>query len=100
MDFDMLTNVRGYCFPAFIYAMLVAYTIIFTLVSDLKFQDGTMVTLKDKIMMALLEIIFGVIILYSLLLLCKNNMEMYAWIVLLLPLILNFANYLFIEKSR
>lgn len=91
MDFSLLTNVGGYCFPAFIYAMFVVYIIIFTLVADIKSPDGklTHVSTKDRIMFALLEMIWGVIILYALLLLCKRGLESYAWAVLLLPPVLH-----------
>lgn len=93
MDFEMLTNVKGYCFPAFIYAMLVAYTIIFTLAIDMKDKNGKQIETKEKLLLVLFEIIWGIIILYVLLLLCKKGYEEYAWVLLLLPIVLNLIFY-------
>jgi len=89
MDFNMLTNVKGYCFPAFIYLMFVAYLVIVTLTLDAKDKDGRPFTLKDKILTALMECIWGVIILYCLLYLCKKGYEEYAWALLLAPIVLH-----------
>jgi hypothetical protein len=92
MDFNMLTNVKGYCFPAFIFAMFQAYLVIVTLTLDAKDKTGKPYTMKDKILTALLEVICGIIIMYCMLILCKKGYEEYAWVLLLAPLVLHLLN--------
>lgn len=65
------------------------YMIILTLSLDENRPDGRRITMKDKLLAALGELLWGVIILYVLLMLCKNNYEMYAWGLLLLPFALH-----------
>jgi hypothetical protein len=93
MDFSLLTRPSNWCFPAFIYALLVGYTIIFTLVMDIKQKDGQLVSMKDKLMFALFELVSGIIVMYALLLLCKNGMDMVAWVILLLPIVVSVLTY-------
>lgn len=89
MDFKLLVDPSRWCFPAFIYALLVGYLIIVTLSLDGKLKDGTPITMKEKILAALGELVWGVIMMYILLMLCKSGYEMYAWVLLLLPVIIH-----------
>ena len=90
MDFKLLTSPTRWCFPAFVYALFVSYLVIVTLTLDSTLPNGKKVTLKDKSLAVLGELVFGVIILYILLMLCKHDYEMAAWAVLLAPLALRF----------
>jgi hypothetical protein len=91
MDFKLLVDPSRWCFPAFIYALLVGYLIIVTLSLDGKLKDGTPITMKEKVLAALGELVWGVIMMYILLLLCKNGYEMGAWALLLLPVALHMV---------
>lgn len=88
MDFKLLTDPARWCFPAFAYALFVGYLVVVTLSLDGTLPDGSKITMKEKILASLGELIWGVLILYVLLMLCKHGYEMYAWILLLLPLVL------------
>ncbi len=94
MDFNLLTNPKRWCFPAFIYALFVGYLVIVTLTLDDKLSNGKIINLKDKILAALGEILVGIIVLYLILICCKNGYEILAWLILLLP----FAAHIFKKK--
>ena len=86
MDFKLLSDPSRWCFPAFAYALFMGYLIVVTLSLDGRLPDGKTVTMKEKVLVALGELLWGVIMLYVLLLLCKNGYETYAWALLLLPI--------------
>jgi hypothetical protein len=84
MDFALLTSPKKWCFPAFAYALLVLLGVIFTLTTQ-----KTQMTLADKVRSVALELVAGVIMLYILLLLCKYDMELLAWALLLMPAVIH-----------
>jgi fructose-specific phosphotransferase system IIC component len=89
MDFKLLTDPTRWCFPAFTYALITGYLIIVILSLEGRLPDGTKVTMKEKVLTALGTFIWGILMLYILLILCKNGYEMYAWLLLLIPLVLS-----------
>lgn len=89
MDFKLLADPSRWCFPAFTYALFMGYLILVTLTLDGKLRDETPITMKEKVLAALGELVWGVIMLYILLMLCKYGYEMYAWVLLLLPVVLH-----------
>ena len=88
MDFNLLTTPARWCFPAFIYVLFIGYLMIVTMTLEGKLPDGREITMKHKLLATLAELLWGVVVLYIMLMCCKSGYETIAWAILLVPLAL------------
>lgn len=92
MDFALLSSPSRWCFPAFIYVLCVLYLMIVTMTTE-ELPDKTKPSLRLKLLVTLGEALWGVIILYTMLMFCKYGYESLAWALLIAPLVIRFFKH-------
>ena len=89
LDLKILTKPEQWCSPALVYAILVAISIVTILLASRKSgaKPGEDVTMRDKVIKSLWELVWGVIVLYIMLAICGKDYEWVSWVILVFPLL-------------
>lgn len=90
MDFKMVMNPSRWCLPAFIYALFVGLMILAIVLLPRKQKDGSEITGREKAMAIAAQLAIGFVVFYIMLLLCKHDMEMASWAMLVIPPLVAF----------